>query len=209
MGEDGAVKTERLRKLLVGGGWLDLIIWDVAERKTRAVLKKHSGQVTTVAISPDGKLLATMEASVDGGAFLWDLSTGKALCRLKTKIRGSVFTGLVFAPDSKTIAVGGPGRVELWDASGAKIWGMIKGPFNSKCLAFARMGSCWPLALRQERCLFTTCQRRNSAGGGSACRQGRTSIRHFALTITDLKTSARTAWTRSGARLTEWVGITK
>jgi len=65
------------------------------------------GAVTSVAISPDGKTLAS--GSRDGTAKLWDVGTKLDLSTLKGHV-GAV-TSVAFSPDGKTIATGGSDRV--------------------------------------------------------------------------------------------------
>jgi WD40 repeat protein len=70
--------------------------------KQRAVLKGLSYAVDTIAISPDGKLLAAGGMyGGDGELKLWDLTTGKE----RTNFKGSnQFPHVAFAPDGKTLA---------------------------------------------------------------------------------------------------------
>ncbi len=74
--------------------------------------KGHTGDVWGVAISPDGKYLAT--ASADQTARLWDLASGETI---------RVFAGhsrevwdIAFSPDGKSLLTGGvDGTARLWD----------------------------------------------------------------------------------------------
>lgn len=74
----------------------------------------HAGFVTTVAFSPDEKLLAS--GSYDTTVKLWDLATGIELRTLKGH-QESV-GAVAFSPDGRTIAsASGDGIVNLWDVS--------------------------------------------------------------------------------------------
>ena len=91
-------------------------VWDLEKNKVRFRLPV---KVSSVAFSPDGKLLATV-----GKSFirLWDAATGDELAALQpTKVRlelgtllGSSASKLAFSPDGKTLA--GAGKdLELWE----------------------------------------------------------------------------------------------
>ena len=67
--------------------------------------------VRSVAFSPDGRTLATGEAS--GHVGLWDLATEH---KTATLTEGSFIYGVAFSPDGRILAVGDDsGRIGLWD----------------------------------------------------------------------------------------------
>jgi WD40 repeat protein len=80
--------------------------------------ESHSGCVSNMAFSPDGKLLAS--ASENRTIKVWDAGSGAALQTLEGH-SGSV-SAVAFSLDSKLLAsASNDGTVELWDAgSGAR-----------------------------------------------------------------------------------------
>src|SRR5262245_12636606 len=72
---------------------------------------RHLGQVYAVAISPDGKTIAS--GGNDNTLRLWETATGKELLAVpspKTGVRC-----VAFSRDGKLVATGGYQAVQLWD----------------------------------------------------------------------------------------------
>ncbi|HXP62486.1 MAG TPA: serine/threonine-protein kinase, partial [Dongiaceae bacterium] len=67
----------------------EVIVWDVATRKPIRRLTGHTKSILSLAVSPDGKQLAT--GSADATVKLWEVATGN----LETNLTG--FSGQVFA----------------------------------------------------------------------------------------------------------------
>ena len=63
-------------------GLLPVSLLSAQEPKLRDTLKGHTGCVRSLAVSPDGKTLAS--ASYDGTVKLWDVASGKE----RTTLRG-------------------------------------------------------------------------------------------------------------------------
>ncbi len=98
-------------------------VYDAVTGKERFVRQQHAGMVYSVAVHPDGKLLAS--GGADGAVKLWDLAGWKADNALPP-VRilhedANPVTCVVFSPDGKALAwtsgdhPNGTGTVVLWD----------------------------------------------------------------------------------------------
>jgi WD40 repeat protein len=88
--------------------------------KLRSTLTGHSDRVYSVALSRDGKTLAS--ASMDKTIKLWDVASGKNTAAL-TGHSDYVYS-VAFSPDGKTLASGSYDKtIKLWDIPVAKAGG--------------------------------------------------------------------------------------
>jgi WD40 repeat protein len=89
-----------------------VLLWDVATQRRLLKLDDHSGAINSVALSPDGRLLAA--GGADGSIRLWDAGTGQPIDLLEG--RQDQVWSVAFSPDGKWLASGGGDRkVILWD----------------------------------------------------------------------------------------------
>ncbi|MFC1718427.1 PKD domain-containing protein, partial [Candidatus Poribacteria bacterium] len=86
-------------------------LWDVSTRQEVATFTGHSWDVTSVAFSPDGSLLAS--GSGDDTVKLWDVSTRQEMTTLIG--HSSTVTSVAFSPDGSLLASGSWDRtILLW-----------------------------------------------------------------------------------------------
>jgi WD40 repeat protein len=116
-----------------------VILWQTATGKPGPEIYVKGLLDERGALSTDGNILAT--GSYHGTLRLWDTATGRLLRRMKwekREIKGEI-EGLVFSPDSRTLASRGL-EVALWDpASGANIQ-TLSAAGSVDALAFAPDG---------------------------------------------------------------------
>ena len=104
-------------------------IWDIAAGRQQMVLEGDSGDINSVAFSPDGRMIAT--GSDYNVARLWDAATGRELKVLEGH-SDDVYS-VAFSPDGRTIATASrDDTTRLWDvATGVRIEG-AEGAFEQR-----------------------------------------------------------------------------
>jgi RNA polymerase sigma factor (sigma-70 family) len=144
-----------------------LFLADAATGRRLHSLPGHRSTVRALALSPDGKTLAS--AGDGGNIYLWDVATGKERCHSEGP-KGAI-GALAFSPDGKVLGSVGNGpndrSLRLWDAVTGKLIHRIKrGHCDISSLHFSPDGrtvavasgeralELWEVATGQKRITF-------------------------------------------------------
>ena len=94
-------------------------LWDRSTGHLLRTLTGHTGPVTAVAVSSDGRTLASTARFPDKTLRLWNPETGELL---KTISEHKGINAFAFSPDSQTLAsVGRDATVQLWNVQTGKL----------------------------------------------------------------------------------------
>lgn len=129
--------------LISGGDDKTVKLWTLPEGKPLGTLTGHTAGVTALAISMDGKLLASGGGSSDREIRLWTAPKYTPLVTM-TGHTDSVFS-MAFSPDGKQLASGGrDNTIRLWTLPEGKIQNIIEVPgrsvFGVQSVAFSPNG---------------------------------------------------------------------
>jgi hypothetical protein len=109
-------------KLLVSGGFREVLLWDTRSWTLKRRLGPHTDRVLALAFSRDGSLLAAGGGlpSQSGEVKVWEAATGKLMRTLPDVHTDTVFS-IDFSPDGARIATGSGDRmVHLIDLASGK-----------------------------------------------------------------------------------------
>lgn len=124
------------------------------ELKERAFFAGHSFRVDRVALSMDGKLLASGGGDNRGAELkLWDVATGKEIAALAGHVNSLM--ALAFSPDGKQLASADiNGRVIVWDVAERKQRAAFRHDGWVHAVAFSRDGKSLAAAERRDVALW-------------------------------------------------------
>jgi WD40 repeat protein len=106
------------KRLAVGYSTGEVFLWDVAAKKV-SLQFNHGQEITALAVSPDGRRIAT---GTDFGLRVWDVASGKPAVSLDQQSSGKhQVREIAFTPDGKTvIAADSPGFVKFFASEDGK-----------------------------------------------------------------------------------------
>ncbi|MGC2754790.1 MAG: hypothetical protein WCA40_20685, partial [Candidatus Acidiferrum sp.] len=105
--------------LAAGKDFGRLVLWEVQEKRFLQAMDTKQGQVKSVAVSPDGKVVASGGNQDGDSVKLWDLASGKELWKF-TQANGEINQLLFVAEGKKLIVADNASNVYVLNAGDGK-----------------------------------------------------------------------------------------
>jgi WD40 repeat protein/serine/threonine protein kinase len=144
-----AFSSDGLR--LASGSWDKTIrVWDATpvgenERQEAFTFSRHTGEVWTVAVSPDGRTIASAGQGVETPVKVWDVLSGRESFEFSG--HGAVVFSVGWHPDGERIASSGMDHerkqfvVKVWNARTGEVrFPVAEGPMETPAVAFSPDG---------------------------------------------------------------------
>lgn len=153
-------------QVLAGHGRGTILRWDMETGEPLPPFKFRGGVVMALAISPDGRWLAS--SGLNRVIYVWSLISGELVHTITTGLAGQWVTCIEFSPDSAQLAGGSghltfldsPGGLALWDvASEQQLWSTPATPVSVRDLTFSPDGAMIASALSDGRILLHDAQK--------------------------------------------------
>ncbi|KAG2149068.1 uncharacterized protein EDB93DRAFT_358436 [Suillus bovinus] len=185
-----------MRRMITGSGDKTLRLWDLKDGVVLKIMEGHCDWVGAVAISRDGRLIASGDEK--GMLIIWDGDTGEPLTQsFQAHSAHSGIDSLDFSPDGAALATGGwDKKTKLWIT---KTWRLQGKPLNCRdyvnCVRYSPSGEHLAIATLGDIQIWDTNTReciKIFEGHAAHTSLSRTSIRPFNKSL---------AWTPDGKRL--------
>jgi RNA polymerase sigma factor (sigma-70 family) len=92
--------------------------WDLLSGRSFRQRSHPDGGIMSLALSSDGRVLASGGGDKDRTLRLWDVASGRQLRQLGDRVNG--IKALCFSPDGQTVAAGLGGAIRLWEVATGK-----------------------------------------------------------------------------------------
>lgn len=131
-------------KVLAAGGFRQIVFWDAATRQqTGRVAEKFVGQITALAITPDGHTLFAADGEAGAAGFIHRIDLDKKAVTATWKAHDDTLYALKLTADGKQLASASADKLaKLWNAADGKLISSYEGHTNHVlAVAFNQTGS--------------------------------------------------------------------
>jgi WD40 repeat protein len=155
-----AALSRDARRIVVGGRDGVVRMWDALTGEPILTLTRHTGWITSVAMSPDGRRLASATEKLNEPAQVkvWDAAAGQEICAITATADPKSVQRMAFSLDGSRLATASSDwKVKVWDAATGHVIHTLGG---GRAVAFspdgrllaAGTGKLWDAVSGQETC---------------------------------------------------------